>query len=384
MILVFLCAVAFWAVGAVLYVAGPVGLAGIILLIGVMAVAAAIIMFRGQGAQRDSLVWALAIAAGRGMPLAPALEAFAEQCGFLFRNRVLTLADGLNSGLTLPDALDRAPGVLPRDAEVIVRTGWDAGVPARALAEAAAKRWAPAPQWVNLTSRIAYLLFVLTAMQSIVGFVMYFILPKFEAIFKDFGLPLPPATIVVIQASHFAVKYGYIWAFLFAAQLGLLAILPFSVGGWLSGLLPPIDRLLVRRHTAVILRSMAVVVENGKPLPRAVGTLARRYPVSWVRDRMRGVALDIDRGADWCQSLYYHGLIGAADAALLDAARRAGNLPWALREAAESGERRLAYRLQAWVQALFPVVIVALGMLVFMIVTAYFTPLITLIQRLAG
>ena len=44
----------------------------------------------------------------------------------------------------------------------------------------------------------------------IVGFILYFIIPKFEAIFKDFGVPLPKMTTFLIEASHFLIKYFYI------------------------------------------------------------------------------------------------------------------------------------------------------------------------------
>ena len=232
--------------------------------------------------------------------------------------------------------------------------------------------------------RLSYLLWVGLALQTVVGFIMYFILPKFEAIFKDFGAPLPQATIVVIQASHAVIKYGAVAGLFVAFEVFLLFFLPLASMGWMVGTVPILDRLFLRRHSAVILRTLARLVEAGKPLPQGFATLARRYPTTWVRDRLRGVALDIDRGTDWCRALSYNGLIHDADAAVLDSARKVGNLAWALREAAETGERRLAYRLQAILQLLFPVLVLGMGFLVFTIAVAYFSPLISLIQRLSG
>ncbi len=267
-------------------------------------------MFRGHSAQREALVQALAIAARRRMPLSPTLEAFSEQCGFIFRNRILTLADALQIGLPLPEALDRVPGVLPADAEVMIRVGWDVGIPVEALQEAAARRSSP-PPWVNLTGQITYVLFVLLAIQTLVGFIMYFIAPKLEAIFADFGLPLPPVTLIVLQMNFVGFNYRYFAGLMIAVELFLLVSLPLTAGGRLSGWIPLFDRLFLRRHSAVILRSLARVVECDKPLPKAIAVLARRYPATWVHVRLRGVALDIDRGRDWCESLYYHSLISA-------------------------------------------------------------------------
>ena len=76
-------------------------------------------------------------------------------------------------------------------------------------------------------------------------------------------------------------------------------------------------------------------------------------------------------------------MIHAADSAVLTSAESVGNLAWALEELAETAERRLASRMQLVVQSLFPLVIVILGVVVFIMATAYFLPLVNLIQQLA-
>ena len=60
-----------------------------------------------------------------------------------------------------------------------------------ALRMAASSRSSQLPIWTAIATRIAYLLALLLVMQTICGFMLYFIIPKFESIFKDFGVPLP-------------------------------------------------------------------------------------------------------------------------------------------------------------------------------------------------
>ena len=55
-----------------------------------------------------------------------------------------------------------------------------------------------------------------------------------------------------------------------------------------------------------------------------------------------------------------------------------------MRELAETGERRLAYRFQAVIQTLFPLVVIALGAVVAFLAFAFFAPLIVLLGRLSG
>jgi protein transport protein HofC len=369
-----LCAIGMKA-GPLLLVATPVliigGIIGLIVL-----------LHRRKTTQQDALLWVMSIAADRQMPLDPALAAFAEQCGGRYRRKVNALAEYLAMGSSLPDALERVPGVLPRDAELLARVGWETGTLPSALREAAAARTTLRPSWGAISSRIAYFFWVLYIIQTITSFIMYFIIPKFEAIFKDFGLPLPSVTIYLISASHLFFMGVWLVPLIGLAELALLIYLPLTFFGWENYHVPFIDRLFIRRHTTLLLRCLSWVVEGGKPLTWGVELLARYYPTRWVRRRLDHVAEDLAHGHEWTVALARQNLVRNADVVLLESAVRVGNLPWALRETAESGERRLAYRLQMVVNTLFPVVIIALGMLVGLIAVAFFVPLVSLIERL--
>jgi type II secretory pathway component PulF len=134
--------------------------------------------------------------------------------------------------------------------------------------------------------------------------------------------------------------------------------------------------------TAAILDGLSLAAGRNVAFRGELEILGRWYPRPSIRERLRSVLRDLDSGADWCRSLARHGLIKQAEMAVLEAAQRAGNLAWALREMADSSRRRLNYRLYALLQVLFPLVILAFGALVFVFVAAYFMPMIALISRL--
>ena len=177
---------------------------------------------------------------------------------------------------------------------------------------------------------------------------------------------------------------GYVFVLLLVVQLALVIALPFAFAGWLWITVPVLDRFFVRRHSGLILRSIAVAIDSEKPLPLAFLTLATHYPARWVRDRLADVLSDVRRGVDWIEALQEHGLLRRVDAAVLESARRSGNLAWALRETADTGERRLAYRMHALLQLVFPVLILGVGLFVLTVAVAFFSPLVVLIQRLSG
>ena len=335
---------------------------------------------RRRSNNQDALLWVLAVAADREMPLAPGVQALSGQVSGIFEVWTESLADLLRRGVSLPEALESLPKLVPRRSLLLIRTGWESGNLGLGLREAIETRTKQQPVLRSIGGRIAYLCWVVAVGLMIVAFVMYFIIPKFEAIFRDFGIELPEITILVIRASHLFIESSWL---VVLALLGSLIYLLVGIFGAGDMSIPIFDRLFPRRHTILILRALAVVVSAGRPIAPALDSLARWYPTAWVRRSLGHANTDASQGVEWTEALYANGLLSSSDVGVLTSAQRAGNLAWALRELAETGDRRWAYRLQAWTQIFFVLAMMALGGLVFIIAVAYFAPLTTLITKLA-
>jgi type II secretory pathway component PulF len=360
-------------------------------LLGIMSIPwwiAAVVVFidavgKYHASQQYALLWLLTVSAERFMPLGPAVEAFARECGGSFGLRAKRLADMLNSGVTLPDALDRCRGLLPRHVAPMVRVGCQSGALAPALRQAATVHHLHDPIWLSLIGKIVYLLWLPAFGLMILTFIMLKIVPSFVKIFADFGSTLPPMTQWLIFLARGGGEFWYLCAPLYLAGLVLILYGIVRYFGWIDWDLPGLARLVRRFDTAAILDALSLVARQQRPLPEGIAALAWSYPKRGVRRRLWRTVADIEVGRDWCESLYRHGLIRRADLAILQAAQRVGNLPWALQEMADSNRRRLAYRIQAAVQVLVPPVVLVFGLVVMFIVVALFLPLIALIQKLA-
>ncbi len=331
--------------------------------------------------QQYALLWLLTVAAERSMPLAPAVAAFSRERGGRFGRRACQLAELLDAGMPLPDALERVGGLLPGRAMSMIRVGSASGALAPALRQAAAIYNLHEPIWMGLVGKIAYLLLLPAFGMMILVFIMLKIVPAFQKIFLDFGTVLPPSTQTLISGSHFYAAYWYLFPFPLLGAL-LLSYAMMRYWGWTDWDLPGVDRLVRRLDSAEILDGLALVARQQQPLGDGITALARSYPKHDVRQRLWQTEADVRAGRDWCESLRDHGLIQAGDLAVLQAAQRVGNLPWALQEMADSGRRRLAYRVQAMIQAAFPVLLVLAGLIVMFVVVALFLPVITLIQHM--
>ena len=165
---------------------------------------------------------------------------------------------------------------------------------------------------------------------------------------------------------------GVLW--LFSAGLLVYGVLRYA--GSIRWDLPGMDWLLRRRHIATVLDALALAAQRQRPLGEALSTLASSYPQRPIERRLWAVCDDLQAGGDDLQCLHAHGLLGKTDLALLQSARRNGNLAWAAREMADSNRRRFIYRVYALLQVIFPLVIVGYGLLVAAISVALFLPLV--------
>ena len=354
-------------------------------LIVVAAVSAAVFFVRRNLSQQETLLWALAISAEKSLPLAPAALAFSDQFGNTFRWRIQLLAGLLNQGASLTEALDQVPNVFRREAQVLIWTGAATGTLPRALREAADLRDSRRASWGWLAGRFAYLVFLLLMIQMSLLFLIGMVAPRYTMIMTDFCLVLPPATSYAIALGQWLFNdYVVLTVAAIALEVLLVLVLPLSFFNVFQWNIPALDSLFRRRHANLVLRALALAVGGNRPISEGLGSLAATYPSGWVRQRLKKVETAVRGGHDWVNALATAGLLRRVDAAVLASAGRVGNLDWALRETAASGERRIGYWLQFWLQFLFPAVLLGLGAMIFLISLAYFTPLLTLIEALAG
>jgi type II secretory pathway component PulF len=335
-------------------------------------------------AKQNTLLWSLAISAEKGIPLVPTLDAFARGSGGRMAEKARRLAHFLNAGLSLPDAIDRVPGVLPEKVLPMIRVGYESGALAKSLRQAASSRDLFAVIGNSLFAKLVYIGMVLVFGTGVLTFMMIKIVPNYEKIFRDFRTELPAMTTALMGASNIFTHFGLLFAWLFLLFIFLIIYLMGYYLGWFKFSPPGIARIMRRKHAAIILDSLALAAENNQPLGNSVMTLAGTYPQPGIRRKLSYVGEEIHMGRDWSESLCNQGLIKPADQAVLKAAQRVGNLPWAMREMADSNRRRLAYRLSALVQLAYPPVIICIGLIVMFIVVALFLPLITLVMRLSG
>lgn len=336
--------------------------------------------------RQAALLWALTIAIERKLPLVSFLEAFAGEARGPWRIQIRSLADILHAGVSIPEALEAIPGLLPPDAVMMVRIAHQTGRLGPTLRELAGQ-YSRRSEIARTTSggTLVYIATICMSMLFVGGFIMYWIIPKFKAIFAGFDMELPPMTVLVVNAADIFVNY---WYFFFLVGLGLGAFVlaavvemqgVVSLGSGQRLFLP---QLFPRLKAPIILRGLSIAVDAGRPLGDALTVLAETYPDLPLRRRIARIEEEVSLGRDCWDCLRTTGFVRRRETAVLDAATRAGNLGWALRSVAEGIERRIEFRAQMFLEVARPLVLLVMGVFVGTFVVGLFVPVVHIITQL--
>jgi len=344
------------------------------------------VFFAGYGyvkyvtAERRALLWALAMAAEKEIPLEQAARAFADERAVQIGIRVSRLADLLESGVPLPAALALTRNPLPADALLAARLGVATGCLAPALRISIRHSDFFDRMMRELLGQFLYLVGVLLAGSLVVLFTMLKIVPVFTKMFAEFELELPAITKFNIALAGDAA-YGL--PLVCPVLLILLLVTASYFVRWSRYELPGFNWIWLRSDAALVMRALALTVQQGQELGPGLRLLAQQYPRPSVGKRLQQAAERVEQGEHWCHALRSVRLLTGTDVAVLRAAERVGNLGWALEETSEGSLRRWALRWKVLVNVAFPFLIVALGMMVMLIVVGLFIPLVALIQGLS-
>ena len=317
-----------------------------------------VIVFWGVAARslrlsRESqFLWTLALAVKQNLPLADEVDAFAESLPSRKRGAYYGLSNRLRDGRSLGEALELTSGVLSRPIATELRTAEDSGTLPSVLTDIAARLTSTLSRSQfdsSFAIAILYGWVLLTIEGLIIGFVMYWIIPKYKEIFEDFGVELPRLTVSAINASDLFVGYFYLLiSMLEVPILVALALALVYCIGWGNLNYPLLMRWFPRRDAPPLLRSLSHAVETGQPLKEIVEDMAHRHLRSDMRQRLLRISRALELGQPLRDPLCNEGFIRAKEADALAAAQRAGNLPWGLRTLADSMEATSRHRAQFW------------------------------------
>jgi len=327
-----------------------------------------------------------------GLPLLRSLRTLSKQEKNVNLRKIMgSLAESVEGGTTFSEALSQHPKAFNKLYVNMVKAGELGGVLEIVLTRLA--EFAEKSQRIRgkVTSAMVYPAVVLTIAVGIVTFLMLFIVPKFEAIFKDMlgGRPLPAITQIIMDLSRF-IQGNFL---LIAGVLTVLVIgLRFAIRlpGIAAALdsyklkLPLFGDLLTKTSVARFSRTLGTLVSSGVPILQALQITRDTAGNERVSAAIETIHDNVKEGESMVAPMEASQIFPPMVVSMVQVGEETGQLPDMLTKVADVFEEEVDTAVAGLTSLLEPVMIVLLALIVGTIVVALFLPLITIIQDLTA
>ena len=226
---------------------------------------------------------------------------------------------------------------------------------------------------------------------TILTVLMVFVIPKFEAVFKDMleGQGLPAFTQFVLSisraiAGHFVITLIAIVAFFIGLKLftrtrfGRRLFDRFKLNFPLLG--PVVSKVAISRFT----RTLGTLVSSGVPILQALTIVKETSGNIVIADAVSSVHESVKEGETITAPLEASNVFPPMVISMVDVGEQTGALPEMLMKIADNYDDEVDNAVSAMTSLLEPIMIVILAVIVGSIVIALFLPLISLIDNLGN
>src|SRR5437764_9776488 len=207
-----------------------------------------------------------------GLPILRSLKILEGQCkpGVL-KNSLGDVVEDIESGQTLSEAFAKHPKAFDRLYCNMIKAGEAGGALESILQRLADFKEKAQSLKRRIKPAMVYAVVVIFVACVIVGFILYFIIPRFKAIFADFGVPLPGMTIFLIKASDWVIKYFYV---VFLAPLFVWIFIKLlyrnRTGAYVLDrillMIPVMGTIAEKSTVSRTMRTLGTLVQSGVPI----------------------------------------------------------------------------------------------------------------------
>jgi type IV pilus assembly protein PilC len=363
----------------------------------------------------------LSILQDAGLPILRSLRILGEQAkpGRL-KYSLEDTCEAIEGGDTLSEAMAKSPKAFDRLYVNMIKAGEAGGALELILQRLADFKERSESLKRKIKGAMIYPVVVVTVAVGILTFIMIAIVPAFEAIFVDFGLELPAATLFLVAVSNWTVNYWYlipgipvcIWLF-----IKLLRKFKHGRIGWDQFVLkvPIFGPLVEQNILARTTRTLGTLIASGVPILEAL-TITRDTSGNAIFERMyqkiseairegEAIAAPMKQnsvpGFHPIAALFWFCFVGGPIGLLLyllkykqrivddlvvnmvDVGEETGELDTMLYKIADVYDELVAVRTDSLTKLLEPLLVIFLGFAVGFIVIALFIPLVKLIEGLS-
>lgn len=337
-----------------------------------------------SASQRTVWTRQLAGLVGSGLPIERALSALTEEAeDDQQRHLMAAIRAEVNSGSTLGRALAQFPQEFPAIDRAVIAAGEQSGHLAEVLGQLANDLEDQQVLRAKLLSAALYPAIVSLVALAIVIFLVTSVVPQVAGVFAGTQRSLPALTLAMLAISDFVRHWG--WLLLL---LGLCSAIGFRLAmrqaalrlrfdaAWLR--LPLIGRLARGYNSARFASTLAMLTGAGVPILKALQAAADTLSNQALRADALEALVRVREGAPLGSALAQNARFPGLLAMFARLGEQTGQLPLMLQRAAGQLSSEVQRRAMALATVLEPLLIVAMGGMVMLIVLAVLMPIMQL------
>ncbi len=321
-----------------------------------------------------------------GLPLEQAFTALLEQAERAYmRDLIASIRSEVMGGASFSSALSRHPRDFAEIYRALVSSGEQIGQIARVLARLAdyIERRNALVQRVRLA--FTYPAIVTVVAFAIVIFLLTYVVPQIVSVFANTKQKLPFLTIMMLGVSNFTRAYGiYVGLAIIGAWIMWRRALrnPALKLRWHAWLLdaPVYGRFERSLNTARFASTLAITTGSGVPILRALETSRDTLSNVAMKGLVEDATASVREGVSLARALSVQKYFPPMLVHMIRAGEITGELPAMLERAADSQQADLERRALTIAGLLEPVLILAMGLVVLLIVLAVLMPIIEINQ----
>ncbi|NLC01619.1 MAG: type II secretion system inner membrane protein GspF [Pseudomonas formosensis] len=328
----------------------------------------------------------MATLARAGMPIEEVLGTVARQSESpRVKATLAAVRTRVMEGLPLAHAMGEFPSVFPMIYRTTIAAGEQAGRMELVLERLADNVEAQNAMRQKITLAMFYpAILTLVAMLVVVALLTY-VVPEVVQVFAGMNQQLPWLTRALIATSDTVREWGWLMLLgLIALITGVRQILkrPAARLRWDGMLLklPLIGRLVRGLNTARFARTLNILAGSGVPLLDALNMSASVISNTPMREAVAEAARRVREGSGVGHALERSGYFPPMTLSLIKSGESSGTLDKMLERAAETQERELEARIAMVMGVFEPLLILAMGGVVLIIVLAILLPIFELNQ----
>ncbi len=232
----------------------------------------------------------------------------------------------------------------------------------------------------RMTQALRYPSFVLGAMAIAMFIINLFVIPQFAKVFAKVGAELPLPTRILMATSEFTVNYWwFVLGVVFSVIFGFRYYINTPNGRmwWDKSKmsLPVVGSIFERIALSRFARSFAMTFESGIPVLNALSivgpTLGNEY-IAYHVDRIR---TGVERGDTLARTAAAAGIFSDLVIQMIAIGEETGGLDKLLHDVADFYDEEVDYDLKGMADAIEPIILVFLGVMVLILALGVFLPM---------